>query len=66
MPPVNQLSAMINDGLLTNQTPAFLWVSTDAGKLEDSLRQAAIEIVEGSGPRCCGTAACFRYAAQTC
>jgi hypothetical protein len=41
---------MIHDGLLTNQTPTFLWVSTDAGKLEDSLRQAAIQIVKGSAP----------------
>jgi hypothetical protein len=48
--PFNQIYAMILDGLSTHPTPAFLWVSRDAGKLEDSVRLVAVKIVEGSAP----------------
>jgi hypothetical protein len=46
----DQISPLLLDGLFTNPSPVFLWVSADPGKLDDAVARAAVRIVEGSAP----------------
>ena len=46
----DQTSALLLDGLGAEPSPVFLWVSANPGKLDDALRSAAVQIVEGRAP----------------
>lgn len=50
MPKLGDITALISDGLQTDPSPAFLWVSADAAKLEQQVEAAATQVVQGSAP----------------
>jgi hypothetical protein len=47
---LHQLSALVNDGLAADPSPAFLWVSADAERLQNVVYTAAQQIVQGAAP----------------